>query len=166
MARSVERVHVLVRSIPPIGLALLLVVPLLSPASASADWRVRCGPEGVCQLLVDGARRELPGDADQRRGELRCRAQGPWLVCTWTHVSQLHMNEAYFIDLETRDVHRIRLDDLTMRADGSFGRLVGPPRWDGAGVRLVVERGARRHWIWRALPARTAAPLSDSEPGP
>ena len=132
----------------------LRILLLLLPAVAHADdWSVRCDREGVCRLRTSEGRVWLRGDADRQRGSLRCAEDGEWLACTWQHTTQLHLNEGYFVHLPTHRTWRMRLDSLAMTETGEFGRILSRPRWEGAGVRLIVEMNDRRFWIWRRRPA-------------
>jgi hypothetical protein len=116
------------------------------------DWAVRCNRDGVCAPYVDSVRVPLGGDAGSRRGTMRCAEQDEWLACTWRHTTQLHLNEGYFIHLPTRRARQMNLETLAMDETGAYGRLLGRPRWQGDGVRLMVEKSARHHWIWRRRP--------------
>lgn len=135
------------------SVVVLCAGALMEPAAAAArEWDVRCNRDGVCALYVDALRVPLRGDADAYRGPLRCAGQDDWLACSWLHATQLHLNDAYFIHLPTRRVRQMTLDSLTMDETGAFGRLLGRPRWQADGARLVVEQNGRRYWIWRRRP--------------
>jgi hypothetical protein len=71
------------------------------------------------------------------RGSLDCARRRRWLACTWTHATNLHMNEGWFVDLRTRRVHAMDPPlPGEMAADGAFFERLGAPAWEGDRVVL------------------------------
>jgi hypothetical protein len=114
-------------------------------SDAGKAWAVQCKPEYFCSIHL-GKLVVSPGS----RGSIECSPWGDWLACLYSHTTNMHLQEGWFIHIQSEKATKMRLPS-TMTSKGLV-RVIGPPIWEGNRVRMTVASGKQRRIQYWEIP--------------